>query len=147
MLSAAHAYVPAKLWRSMVLTRVASHFRQQHRLIEPAIHHENLFLDEHLQSYYPARLLEFMPRLPPWLFRQAKKRSPELATLLPACRDLGSATNELRWIKEHALKSYRHDVNRRISNLCAARGRGVPLQYILGTQPFGDEGCGDTRLL
>ncbi|KAM4056219.1 peptidase family M41 domain-containing protein [Hirsutella rhossiliensis] len=57
-----------------------------------------------------------MPRLPPWLFRQAKHQSPHLAALVPACRDLQSARNELRWITE---------------------GRGLPLQYILGSQPFG----------
>ncbi|PFH58029.1 hypothetical protein XA68_14253 [Ophiocordyceps unilateralis] len=72
-----------------------------------------------------------MPRLPPWLFRQAKKQSPHLVALLPACRDVGSARNELRWLREHC------NDPRRLASLCRDRGRGVPLQYILGSQPFG----------
>jgi len=80
-----------------------------------------------------------MPRLPPWLLRQAKRQSPNLAALLPACRDIPSARNELRWIEQHV-----HETTRRVSHksrqvreLCQSRGRGVPLQYVLGSQPFG----------
>ncbi|KAF4594993.1 Modification methylase HemK [Ophiocordyceps camponoti-floridani] len=72
-----------------------------------------------------------MPRIPPWLFRQARRESPDLATLLPACRDLVSARNELRWLREHCNEP------RRLANLCRDRGRGFPLQYILESQPFG----------
>ncbi|KEF60703.1 uncharacterized protein A1O9_02264 [Exophiala aquamarina CBS 119918] len=89
------------------------------------------------------------------------------------CRDLPSARNELRWLKEHArdlaatrvlrncssathtppvahkkkTKSPKtltnfHDVeaiqNKILSRLVWQRSRGKPLQYILGTQPFGD---------
>ncbi|KAI0835348.1 S-adenosyl-L-methionine-dependent methyltransferase [Hypoxylon sp. FL0890] len=104
-----------------------------------------------------------MPRLPPSLIRRAHSISPHLATLLPACRDLGSARNELRWIREYVADvvsshnshnstasnaSVDHSralrqlnqlrENALLSRLCRRRGSGVPLQYILGTQPFGD---------
>ncbi|KAI1414618.1 S-adenosyl-L-methionine-dependent methyltransferase [Hypoxylon sp. FL1857] len=94
-----------------------------------------------------------MPRLPPSLIRRAHSISPHLATLLPACRDLGSARNELRWIREHVAEvassrgdnssysstpSRELESNALLSRLCRRRGSGVPLQYILGTQPFGD---------
>lgn len=79
-----------------------------------------------------------MPRLPPQLLRRAFSISPELSTLLPACRDLQSAKNELRWIKEH-VEATTHVERRRshLLRLCGRRGRGEPLQYVLGSQPFG----------
>lgn len=79
-----------------------------------------------------------MPRLPPQLLRRAFNTSPELRTLLPACRDLQSAKNELRWIKEH-IDATTHADSRRGSllQLCGRRGLGEPLQYVLGSQPFG----------
>lgn len=108
-----------------------------------------------------------MPRLPPTLLRQAHGISPHLRTLLPACRDIESARHELRWIREHvrssppspstlpgslpSASSRGHDAQLRtispsfardaeeqkVARLCARRGRGEPLQYVLGTQPFG----------
>lgn len=78
-----------------------------------------------------------MPRIPPWLFRQARRSSPDLATLLPACRDLQSARNELRWIRNHVEETIQSVNPRLVSNLCRRRGRGEPLQYVLGSQPFG----------
>ncbi|PHH91824.1 hypothetical protein CDD83_10173 [Cordyceps sp. RAO-2017] len=78
-----------------------------------------------------------MPRLPPWLFRQAKQQSPNLAALVPACRSLESARNELRWIQEHVRKTVQARRRQTLAKLCRDRGRGVPLQYILGSQPFG----------
>ncbi|KAI1103262.1 S-adenosyl-L-methionine-dependent methyltransferase [Jackrogersella minutella] len=85
-----------------------------------------------------------MPRLPPSLFRRAHKISPHLPALLPTCRDLVSAQNELRWIREHACKTppqphkgARENEEALVAKLCRARGSGVPLQYLLGTQPFG----------
>lgn len=93
-----------------------------------------------------------MPRIPASALRAASTASPNLARLLPACRDLASARNELRWLREHveggrregedgpgeAPRGARRAAARRLAELCERRGTGVPLQYILGTQPFGD---------
>ncbi|KAF7538561.1 hypothetical protein G7054_g2775 [Neopestalotiopsis clavispora] len=104
-----------------------------------------------------------MPRLSPALLRRAHRISPHLRTLLPACRDIESAQHELRWIREHVSSSTpsalptsssldgasgfnnqnarqintapKHEAE--VARLCARRGRGEPLQYVLGTQPFG----------
>ncbi|KAK4148202.1 uncharacterized protein C8A04DRAFT_23999 [Dichotomopilus funicola] len=81
-----------------------------------------------------------MPRLPPSLFwRASKEISPLAARLLPVCRDLQSAANELRWIREH-VKSTQSPVpdGLRFWSLVEKRATGVPLQYVLGNQPFGD---------
>ncbi|KAH7152280.1 S-adenosyl-L-methionine-dependent methyltransferase [Dactylonectria estremocensis] len=78
-----------------------------------------------------------MPRLPPSLFRRAQRHSPHLATLLPACRDIESARNELRWIKSHVSETCTRRKTERLNILCRQRGKGVPLQYVLGSQPFG----------
>ncbi|KAG8413648.1 hypothetical protein J3458_012717 [Metarhizium acridum] len=80
-----------------------------------------------------------MPRLPPWLLQQAKQRSPNLAALIPACRDIQSAKNELRWLTEYVRETTTHSDSKaqRLRLLCQRRRRGVPLQYILGSQPFG----------
>lgn len=89
-----------------------------------------------------------MPRLPPSLIRQASSQSPFLPLLLRECRDLTSARNELRWLSEHASGNIDHEQHqsnqfsphqlRRLRNYVNRRSRGEPLQYILGTQPFGD---------
>lgn len=79
-----------------------------------------------------------MTRTPPWLFRQAKRHSLHAANLLLATRSLPAALNELRWIKEHVDSSTpEHQKPARLANLCRRRGQGIPLQYILGSQPFG----------
>ncbi|SPO00642.1 related to MTQ1 - putative methyltransferase [Cephalotrichum gorgonifer] len=81
-----------------------------------------------------------MPRISPSILRAAHSTSPNLARLLPVCRDLESAENELRWLGEHA--SATAPTNRaaahRLKAMCERRRSGVPLQYILGSQPFGD---------
>ncbi|KAK4199870.1 S-adenosyl-L-methionine-dependent methyltransferase [Triangularia verruculosa] len=81
-----------------------------------------------------------MPRLPPSLFWRARKQiSPFAPLLLPVCRTLDSTANELRWIKQH-VNSTKSLVPRRLRiwQACLKRGdRGMPLQYVLGTQPFG----------
>ena len=88
-----------------------------------------------------------MVRLSPRTLRQAFKESPLLPILLRSCRDLSSARNELRWLHESVKESpnwskdgkvYSDSDADRLRKLCIQRGRGVPLQYILGTQPFGD---------
>lgn len=78
-----------------------------------------------------------MSRIPPWLFRKASRRSANIAALLPACRDLQSAMNEFRWLKEHVNSTASTSKENLLSRLCKKRGQGYPLQYILGSQPFG----------
>lgn len=96
-----------------------------------------------------------MPRLAKSLLYGARRLHPLLVPLLRTCRDLPSARNELRWIKEHVSKlvtakeqSGAHGNAGSIitaqarqallKKLCYDRGRGKPLQYILGTAWFGD---------
>ena len=86
-----------------------------------------------------------MPRISLHQLRQAYTISPLLSRLLPACRDLTSAKNELRWLQEHAVAASqdasvpgRRRRRHHLATMCERRRRGVPLQYILGTQPFGD---------
>jgi HemK-like putative methylase len=78
-----------------------------------------------------------MPRISPRLFRKANRHSPNVAALLPACRDLPSAINELRWLKEHVNGTTHIAKESLLARLCTKRGQGYPLQYILGSQPFG----------
>ncbi|KAH0609746.1 uncharacterized protein H6S33_012292 [Morchella sextelata] len=73
-----------------------------------------------------------MPRLPPHLLHRARAHNPLLPLLLPECRDPASALSELRWLRAHA-----HATAQPLRPLCERRRRGEPLQYILGTQPFG----------
>lgn len=92
-----------------------------------------------------------MPRLPPFLVQKAARQSHHLPFLLKECRDLRSAQNELRWLREHVQQSRLDNSTRRttrhssipgwrteLDSLVARRSRGEPLQYILGSQPFGD---------
>jgi len=85
-----------------------------------------------------------MPRLPHALLRKAHNTSPLLPLLIQTCRTLPSAVNELRWLREHV-----EDVCRKqqppfsgsqplLQRLCQERANGVPLQYLIGSQPFGN---------
>jgi len=73
-----------------------------------------------------------MPRLTPELIRAARRRHAFLPLLLPECRTIEQASMELRWLAHEGggRKSW-------LKVLCERRGRGWPLQYLLGTQPFG----------
>ena len=92
-----------------------------------------------------------MPRLPNCLIRHARAIDRLIPFLLRPCRNLDSARNELRWLKDAV--SLRHrgrsdTAERRwqhnpapqttLPHLVQQRGRGVPLQYLLGTEFFGD---------
>ena len=90
-----------------------------------------------------------MPRLSNELLRHAFTINPLLPPLLRTCRTLPSAHNELRWLRQHVdarletkfgrKKDVPARLRRRcVVNLVKKRARGVPLQYILGSQPFGD---------
>lgn len=70
-------------------------------------------------------------RLSPKIIRRARELSKLLPPLLKPTRDLESAIRELNWIKQELpQQSWREAVR--------LRSQYVPLQYILGTQPFGD---------
>ncbi|KAK9387745.1 S-adenosyl-L-methionine-dependent methyltransferase [Lipomyces mesembrius] len=89
-------------------------------------------------------------RLPPTIVTRAWRESSNLAQLLPEARTIASARTELRWITEYVeenmtdqagkgMKVSDSDFQDKISRLCYLRGqKGVPLQYLLGSQPFGD---------
>src|SRR5277367_5242718 len=85
-----------------------------------------------------------MPRLLHSLLLRARNISPLLPLLLRTCRTLSSARNELRWLREHALaiagarQGHPREVGALLLRLCQQRSRGVPLQYLLGSQPLGE---------
>ncbi|KAN0102607.1 S-adenosyl-L-methionine-dependent methyltransferase [Hyaloscypha variabilis] len=82
-----------------------------------------------------------MPRLPHSLLQLASKKSPLLPLVLRGTRDLPSAINELRWLTEHVTATNPpcpRFARKRLLYLCKRRSRAEPLQYILGSQPFGE---------
>ncbi|KAK4191363.1 S-adenosyl-L-methionine-dependent methyltransferase [Podospora australis] len=81
-----------------------------------------------------------MPRLPPSLFHTAAQIHPLAPRLLPVCRSLASVRSELRWIAQHVLQSQSSHLvppRLRLWQLVDLRATGLPLQYVLGSQPFG----------
>ena len=91
-----------------------------------------------------------MPRLSPALIQHARRIDPHLARLLPACRDLSSAKLELQWLREYSLERITHpsqaglascyikQQEQLLAKLVSARASGRPLQYVIGTEFFGD---------
>ncbi|KAK9237258.1 S-adenosyl-L-methionine-dependent methyltransferase [Lipomyces kononenkoae] len=89
-------------------------------------------------------------RLRPGIITRAWRESSNLAQLVPEVRTIESARSELRWITEYVhekmtdraskgMKVSESDLQSKISHLCYLRGqKGFPLQYLLGSQPFGD---------
>ncbi|KAG9516329.1 modification methylase HemK, partial [Aureobasidium melanogenum] len=86
-----------------------------------------------------------MPRLSPRILHQARKIDSLLPLVLQGTRDLASAKNELRWLKEYVLEQQQNkqslencNVQQQLRKSCVDRARGKPLQYIMGTEYFGD---------
>ncbi|KAH8682877.1 HemK family methyltransferase [Tricladium varicosporioides] len=79
-----------------------------------------------------------MPRIPHKILAQARKTSPLLPLVLRGARTIESASNELRWLRQHVKELHAPFPEKYLLNLCQRRARGEPLQYIIGTQPFGD---------
>ncbi|CCD24445.1 S-adenosylmethionine-dependent methyltransferase NDAI_0D01310 [Naumovozyma dairenensis CBS 421] len=78
-----------------------------------------------------------MPRISPVLAKKALSIQPYLPLLLPECRTLESAKQELKWIRYELSSSNRTHYRMSVKKACLLRYQHVPLQYILGTQPFG----------
>lgn len=72
-----------------------------------------------------------MPRVSPAVVRSVSREDPLLGLLLPVCRELECARRELRWIRGELGQP------RLVRRACQQRARSVPLQYVLGSQPFG----------
>ncbi|KAI4834190.1 S-adenosyl-L-methionine-dependent methyltransferase [Aureobasidium sp. EXF-8845] len=82
-----------------------------------------------------------MPRLHPRTIHHARKLDLLLPLVLQATRDLTSAKNELRWLKEFITAQHTVHTNlwtHKLRKVCIDRSRGKPLQYILGSEYFGD---------
>ncbi|EEB05281.1 S-adenosylmethionine-dependent methyltransferase (N(5)-glutamine) [Schizosaccharomyces japonicus yFS275] len=68
----------------------------------------------------------------------ARRRNPLLVPLLWATRSLAQARREWTWMCEELGPSVKsHARMLRLQRMCKARGRGVPLQYVLGSESFG----------
>ncbi|CAR25004.1 S-adenosylmethionine-dependent methyltransferase [Lachancea thermotolerans CBS 6340] len=72
-----------------------------------------------------------MVRIKPSVLKKACQINPLLPLLLPECRTIEAAQQELRWIQNEVSDK------KRVRQCCMLRARHYPLQYLLGSQPFG----------
>jgi methylase of polypeptide subunit release factors len=84
-----------------------------------------------------------MPRIAPRTLWRAYGTDALLPLLLRECRVLENASAELRWMKEYVREKQTAgtepwEARNSLLRLARQRGRGVPLQYLLGSQPFGE---------
>lgn len=81
-----------------------------------------------------------MPRISSIDLRNARRVDKLLPFLLLACRDIPSARSELRWLKEHAKATRQNGIDEKAELLRSVlrRSRNEPLQYILGSEFFGE---------
>ncbi|CAG8937392.1 unnamed protein product [Penicillium salamii] len=80
-----------------------------------------------------------MPRIPYSVILRAHRENSLLPLLLKECRTIDSARNELRWLREAVQEKQSLPTKwSRLRSMCRLRSKGVPLQYLLGNQPFGD---------
>ncbi|EPS40659.1 hypothetical protein H072_5449 [Dactylellina haptotyla CBS 200.50] len=84
-----------------------------------------------------------MPRLSIEVLRSFSNRRPLVPLLLRQARSVGQAYSEYRWLREFVLslpqfKNSPYNRYQYLKLLCRRRALGVPLQYLLKTQPFGE---------
>ncbi|KAI1469706.1 S-adenosyl-L-methionine-dependent methyltransferase [Daldinia caldariorum] len=94
-----------------------------------------------------------IPRVSPSAAQRLNTDMRYITALLPTCKNMSSAQNELRWIRESVESNKLAPLFRetkasksndkvykatKLYRMCSLRGRGYPLQYILGSQPFGN---------
>lgn len=119
-------------------------------------HRYNIYLTAPDTAVFPfslvlERLVLLMPRIPTSIISKAHKENPLLPLLLKECRSLDLARNELRWMRARVLErnsltsrgkdtgtGHKSGWRNRLRSMCRTRSSGMPLQYILGDQPFGD---------
>lgn len=74
-----------------------------------------------------------MPRISTAVIREAATIHPWLPLLLAENRTIPQSRQELRWL----VQEFGSNKSAKLYNACLERNKHVPLQYILGSQPFG----------